>query len=156
MAVGLIAIGMKARRLGFPLSGPAACHFALALLHGGTVAKSARTRASQAALRARTSSPAPRSTLRLDRIIHERLRLGIVAALAVNEQVAFQELKELLQTTDGNLIVHARKLEDADYIRARKSLDGGVSRTEYRLTAAGRRAFDKYLAHMEAIIGAVR
>jgi DNA-binding MarR family transcriptional regulator len=97
-----------------------------------------------------------RSTLELDRLIHERLRLGIVSALAVNDRLTFNDLKGLLQTTDGNLSVHARKLEDAQYIACEKTFDGRVPRTEYRLTAAGRRAFEKYLAHMEAIIKAVR
>src|SRR2546430_8229356 len=97
-----------------------------------------------------------RSTLELDRLIHERLRLGIVSALAVNEQLTFNDLKRLLQTTDGNLSVHARKLEDAQYIAVDKMFEGRVPRTEYRLTAAGRRALEKYLVHMEAIIKAVR
>ena len=97
-----------------------------------------------------------RSPLELDRLIHERLRLGIVSALAVNERLTFNDLKALLQTTDGNLSVHARKLEDAAYIACAKSFEGRVPRTEYRLTAAGRRAFDKYLSHMESIIKAVR
>ena len=96
------------------------------------------------------------SPLRLDRIIHERLRLGIVSALAVNERLTFYDLKTLLQTTDGNLSVHARKLEEAEYIVSQKSLEGGVSRTEFRITAAGRRALVKYVAHMEAILGAVK
>jgi DNA-binding MarR family transcriptional regulator len=96
------------------------------------------------------------SPLELDRLIHERLRLGIVSALAVNERLTFNDLKGLLQTTDGNLSVHARKLEDAEYITCEKSFDGRVPRTEYRLTAAGRRALEKYLVHMEAIIKAVR
>ena len=92
----------------------------------------------------------------LDRLIHERVRLAIVSALAVRDWLSFNELKDLLDTTDGNLSVHARKLEDADYVACRKSVDRGVSRTEYRLTPAGRRALQKYLAHMEAIIGAAR
>ena len=96
------------------------------------------------------------SPLELDRLIHERLRLGIVSALAVNERLTFTDLKHLLQTTDGNLSVHARKLEEAEYIGCEKSFDGRVPRTEYRLTAAGRRAFEKYLAHMEAIIRAAK
>ena len=100
--------------------------------------------------------PAAHTPLRLDRLIHERLRLGIVSALAVNERLTFYELKKLLQTTDGNLSVHARKLEEAEYITYHKSVDGGVSRTEFKITAAGRRALDKYIAHMEAIIGAVK
>ena len=96
------------------------------------------------------------SPLELDRLIHERLRLGIVSALAVNERLTFNDLKRLLQTTDGNLSVHARKLEDAEYISCDKSFEGRVPRTQYRLTAAGRRALEKYLVHMEAIIKAVR
>ena len=96
------------------------------------------------------------SALNLDRLIHERLRLGIVSALAVNECLSFTDLKRLLDTTDGNLSVHARKLEEAQYIACDKSFDGRVPRTEYRLTAAGRRALDKYLVHMEALIKAVR
>ena len=94
--------------------------------------------------------------LNLDRLIHERLRLGIVSALAVNDCLSFTDLKRLLDTTDGNLSVHARKLEEADYITCDKSFDGRVPRTEYRLTAAGRRALEKYLVHMEALIKAVR
>ena len=99
---------------------------------------------------------AKRSTLDLDRVIHERLRLGIVSALAVNERLTFNDLKRLLQTTDGNLSVHARKLEEAQYIACDKTFDGRMPRTEYRLTAAGRRALEKYIAHMDAIIKAVR
>src|ERR1700674_215925 len=97
-----------------------------------------------------------KSPLDLDRLIHERLRLGIVSALAVNERLTFNDLKRLLQTTDGNLSVHARKFEDAEYLACEKSFEGRVPRTEYRLTAAGRRALEKYLVHMEAIIKAVR
>ena len=97
-----------------------------------------------------------RSPLELDRLVHERLRLGIVSALAVNERLSFNDLKRLLRTTDGNLSVHARKLEDAQYVACEKTFDRRVPRTEYRLTAAGRRAFEKYLVHMEAIIKAVR
>jgi DNA-binding MarR family transcriptional regulator len=104
----------------------------------------------------RNPQSAKRSPLELDRLIHERLRLGIVSALAVNERLTFNDLKGLLQTTDGNLSVHARKLEDAEYIACEKSFEGRVPRTEYRLTAAGRRALEKYLVHMEAIIKAVR
>lgn len=92
----------------------------------------------------------------LDRLIHERQRLGIVSALAVNESLSFNELKALMQTTDGNLSVHARKLEDAGYIACRKSFEGRVPRTEYSLTAPGRRALERYLDHMEAIIKATR
>ncbi len=92
----------------------------------------------------------------LDRLIHERIRLGIVSALAVNESLSFNELKGLMKTTDGNLSVHARKLEEAEYIVCRKSFDGRVPRTEYRLTTAGRRALERYLDHMAALIKAMR
>jgi len=92
----------------------------------------------------------------LDRLIHERIRLGIVSALAVNRSLTFKELKALLKTTDGNLSVHARKLEEADYIVCTKSFDGRLPKTEYRLTAAGRRALERYLNHMEALIRATR
>ena len=97
-----------------------------------------------------------RSPLELDRLIHERLRLGIVSALAVNDRLTFNDLKGLLQTTDGNLSVHARKLEDAQYVACEKTFDGRMPRTEFRLTPAGRRAVEKYLGHMESIIKAVR
>ena len=97
-----------------------------------------------------------KSTLELDRLIHERLRLGIISALAVNERLTFNDLKRLLQTTDGNLSVHARKLEEAQYVSCEKSFEGRMPRTEYKLTAAGRRALERYLTHMESIIKAVR
>ena len=92
----------------------------------------------------------------LDRIIHERMRLGIVSALAGADSLAFNELKALLGTTDGNLSVHARKLEDAGYVACTKTFEGRVPRTEYKLTAAGRRALTKYLDHMEALIRTMR
>ncbi len=92
----------------------------------------------------------------LDQIIHERVRLGIVSALAVNDALAFPELKRLLGASDGNLSVHARKLEDAGYLTATKGFDGRVPRTEYRLTPAGRAALERYLDHMEALITATR
>jgi DNA-binding HxlR family transcriptional regulator len=92
----------------------------------------------------------------LDRLIHERIRLGIVSALAVDEVVSFTDLRRLLKTTDGNLSVHARKLEEAGYVRCDKFFDGRTPKTEYRLTAAGRRALERYLGHMEAIIRATR
>ena len=92
----------------------------------------------------------------LDRIIHERLRLGIISALAVNETLTFNELKKLLQTTDGNLSVHARRLEEVKYVECTKSFEGRMPKTEYRLTAAGRKAFERYLDHMEALIQAMR
>ena len=92
----------------------------------------------------------------LDRLIHERIRLGIVSALAVNRALTFNELKALLKTTDGNLSVHARKLEEADYILCTKSFDGRLPKTEYRLAPAGRKALERYLDHMEALIRATR
>lgn len=92
----------------------------------------------------------------LDRVIHERMRLGIVSALAVNDSLTFNELKKLLQTTDGNLSVHARKLEEADYVECTKSFEGRMPKTEYRLTPSGRKAFEHYLDHMEALIQAMR
>ena len=92
----------------------------------------------------------------LDRLIHERVRLGIVSALAVNDSLAFNELKDMLALTDGNLSVHARKLEEAGYVECTKKFEGRVPRTEFRLTDAGRRALGAYLNHMEAIIQAVR
>src|SRR5881397_2972876 len=85
----------------------------------------------------------------LDRLIHERIRLGIVSALATNESLSFNDLKRILKTTDGNLSVHARKLEEADYISCTKYFEGRVPRTQYRLTAAGRRALAQYLVQME-------
>jgi DNA-binding MarR family transcriptional regulator len=94
--------------------------------------------------------------LALDRLIHERIRLGIVSALAVNDSLSFNDLKKLLRTTDGNLSVHARKLEDAGYIACSKSFEGRVPHTDYRITATGRRVLEKYLAHMEALIRATR
>ena len=92
----------------------------------------------------------------LDRLIHERMRLGMVSALAVNEALTFNELKNLLQSTDGNLSVHARKLEEAQYVSCRKYFDGRVPKTEYRLTPVGRRALERYLDHMEALIRKTR
>lgn len=95
-------------------------------------------------------------SLALDSIIHNRTRLGIVSALAANESLAFNELKALMQTTDGNLSVHARKLEDARYVTVTKSFEGRRPKTEYRLAPAGRRALQRYLDHMEALIHATR
>jgi DNA-binding MarR family transcriptional regulator len=92
----------------------------------------------------------------LDRLIHERTRLGIISALAVNASLTFNELKGLLRITDGNLSVHARKLEDAGYINCTKSFAGRLPKTEYSLSASGRRALEKYLNHMEALIRATR
>jgi DNA-binding MarR family transcriptional regulator len=92
----------------------------------------------------------------LDRVIHERLRLGILSALAVNHSLSFNELKQILKTTDGNLSVHARKLEDAEYVSCEKSFEGRVPRTEYKITATGRRALERYLDSMEQVIAAAR
>jgi len=104
----------------------------------------------------RTSpSPAVSATARLpqlDRIIHERVRLAIVSALAASEALSFGELKSLLGTTDGNLSVHARKLEEAGYLACKKSFEGRMPKTEYRLTPEGRRAFEKYVDHLEALV----
>jgi DNA-binding MarR family transcriptional regulator len=100
--------------------------------------------------------PAERRALALDRLIHERVRLGMLSALAAHESLSFAALKGLLRATDGNLSVHARKLEAAGYLGCEKSFHGRVPRTEYRLTPAGRRALERYLAHMEAIVRATR
>lgn len=97
-------------------------------------------------------SPAPA----LDRLIHERLRLGIVSALAANESLTFNDLKSLMNITDGNLSVHARKLEEAGYISCTKSFEGRLPKTEYKVTAAGRRALENYLNHMETLIQQMR
>jgi DNA-binding HxlR family transcriptional regulator len=96
--------------------------------------------------------PAPN----LDRLIHERMRLGIVSALAANESLTFNDLKGLMNTTDGNLSVHARKLEEGGYIACTKSFEGRLPKTEYKLTVAGRRALENYLSHMETIIRQMR
>ncbi len=88
----------------------------------------------------------------LDRLIHERLRLGIISALAANESLTFNDLKNLMNTTDGNLSVHARKLEEAGYISCSKFFEGRLPKTEYKLTAAGRQALQNYLNHMESLI----
>lgn len=121
----------------------------------------ARTPAPAPQLEPHSSEPAttqsgPGQAPELDRLIHERMRLGIVSALAVNEALSFNDLKELLRTTDGNLSVHARKLEEAEYITCTKSFEGRVPKTEYQLTESGRRALDRYLDHMEALIQATR
>jgi len=105
------------------------------------------------AIRGAASQPVASS---LDRLIHERIRLGIVSALAVNRALTFNELKALLKTTDGNLSVHARKLEEANYIICKKSFDGRLPKTEYRLAPAGKQALERYLDHMEALIRATR
>jgi DNA-binding transcriptional ArsR family regulator len=99
---------------------------------------------------------APQPIPDLDRLIHERLRLGIISALAARQSMSFRELRDLLETSDGNLAVHARKLEEAGYVDCEKSFDGRIPRTEYRLTRQGRAALDKYLDHMEAILRTMR
>lgn len=114
------------------------------------------------ALSAKDDAPAARrlkavtggagAPLALDRVIHERVRLAIVSALAVHEMLSFNDLKQLLDVSDGNLSVHARKLEEAEYLACKKSFDGRIPRTEYRLTAAGKKALERYLSHMEALI----
>lgn len=98
----------------------------------------------------------PEEALELDRLIHERVRLGIVSALAVNGSLTFTDLRELLGTTDGNLSAHARRLEDAGYLRCKKSFDGRTPKTEFELTKRGRRELEGYLDHMEAIIHSTR
>ena len=100
------------------------------------------------------NSPVPATDL--DRVIHERMRLGIVSALAANSSLTFNDLKKLLRTTDGNLSVHARKLEEAGYVACTKSFEGRMPKTEYALTDAGRKALEKYLNHMEALIQAMK
>jgi len=121
-------------------------------------AKSGVFRSSRDAKAKREASFKPRDVAasNLDRLIHERTRLAIISALAVNASLAFSELKELLRITDGNLSVHARKLEDAGYIGCTKSFAGRLPKTEYRLSPSGRRALEKYLDHMEALIRATR
>ncbi len=101
-------------------------------------------------------SKAAQASLSLDRLIHERVRLGILSALAVNETLSFNDLKRLMKATDGNLSVHARRLEEAQYIQCTKSFEGRLPRTEYRLTPAGRKALERYLDHMESLIRATR
>ena len=92
----------------------------------------------------------------LDRVIHERMRLGIISALAANEKLSFGELKKLLNTTDGNISVHARRLEEAGYVTMQKSFKGRVPLTEYAITKEGRKALERYLDHMEALIKAMK
>ena len=121
--------------------------------------------ADRSAARKRPGTPAPdrdsdarhaRETLDLDRLIHERVRLGIVSALAASPSLSFNQLREILKVTDGNLSVHARKLEDAGYLACAKSFQGRVPRTEFSLTREGRDALERYLGHMEGLIDMVR
>jgi DNA-binding HxlR family transcriptional regulator len=114
------------------------------------------TAAAPVARASRVKRTAPAPVPDLDRLIHERVRLGIVSALAANASLSFNDLKHLLATTDGNLSVHARKLEEAGYIACTKSFEGRMPKTEYALTSAGRNALEKYLNHMEALIEAMR
>ncbi len=118
--------------------------------------KQKRREAAASSLREAKGGKARSHAPDLDRLIHERLRLGIVSALAANEALTFNDLKSLMHTTDGNLSVHARKLEDAGYIACSKFFEGRVPKTEYKLTAAGRRALENYLSHMEALIHQTR
>lgn len=127
------------------------------------MAKSATAIAPLTGKRAGTNSPVPSAIeapnshfARVDELIHERIRLGIVSALAVNDSLTFREMKELLQTTDGNLSVHARKLETAGYIACKKSFEKRIPKTEYRLTSTGRKMLERYLSHMEALIQAMK
>jgi DNA-binding HxlR family transcriptional regulator len=123
------------------------------------VGKHALKREAKKVEKRRLRSVAPRTpgTMHeLDRLIHERLRLGIISALAANESLTFNELKHMVKTSDGNLSVHARKLEDAGYVNCSKTFDGRTPRTEYSLTNAGRRALERYLDHMEAVIRQMR
>jgi DNA-binding MarR family transcriptional regulator len=130
------------------------------------VAKAQRGRRPDAVEKAAAPAPQPLQSVRgkapaegplaLDRLIHERLRLGILSALAVNESLTFHDLKALMQTTDGNLSVHARKLEEAGYVTCTKSFERRVPKTAYAITPVGRRALERYLDHMEALIHATR
>jgi len=117
--------------------------------------KKRETSGAPAAAEAHTSS-AKHPAHSLDRLIHERMRLGIISALAANESLTFNDLKHLMHTTDGNLSVHARKLEDGGYIACTKSFEGRLPKTEYKLTAAGKRALENYVSHMETLIKQVR
>jgi DNA-binding HxlR family transcriptional regulator len=128
----------------------------VARAEGAARGRSAERR-SRAATHARSiTSPAASVVPDLDRLIHERVRLGLVSALAAHASLSHNELKALLQTSDGNLSVHARKLGEARYIAIEKRFEGRLPRTEYRLTEKGRRALERYLAHMEAVIRAAR
>lgn len=115
-----------------------------------------RLRGFRPRLRPMDSHDDPASPLNLDKLIHERLRLAIVSSLAVRDKLSFNDLKALLRTTDGNLSVHARKLEDAGHISCTKSFEGRLPRSEYSITRAGRVALERYLGHMEALIHATR
>lgn len=124
--------------------------------HGAVPSDRQREGKTPRALRTVRGKVSDESPLGLDRLIHERLRLGIVSALAVNSSLSFNDLKRLMKTTDGNLSVHARKLEEAHYVTCNKSFEGRVPKTSYALTPLGRRALERYLDHMEALIRATR
>ena len=133
-------------------------------LQGGTVAREGLiphrpAPGAEAAARRPRRGPRPTAeerTMELDRLIHERIRLGIVSALAVNDSLTFNDLKKILKTTDGNLSVHARRLEEAEYVACTKYFEGRLPRTEFRLTPLGRRALERYLDEMEELIRAMR
>lgn len=129
-------------------------HAALAIVRGDTTIKSPASTDRGGELDVVDGDPA--APLALDRVIHERMRLAIVSALAAHPSLAFNELKTLLNTTDGNLSVHARKLEEAGYVSCTKRFEGRVPRTEYALTTSGRAALERYLAHMAALIRSVQ
>ena len=115
-----------------------------------------KEREKRAVAEPQAAAPLTSGAKKIDRLVHERLRLGILGALSVNESLTFNELKKLLDTTDGNLSVHSRKLEEAGYISCAKSFEGRLPKTEYKLTAAGKRALERYLDHMEALIQTMR
>lgn len=127
-----------------------------AMARTAEAAAAGKPRAAKSAKAASEQETVEQALPNLDRIIHERMRLGIISALAVNESLTFNELKKLLQTTDGNLSVHARRLEEVQYVECTKSFEGRMPKTEYKLSAAGRKAFERYLDHMEALIQALR
>ena len=129
----------------------------MAVKHGeGLRARDSKTLSKSSRLRRAPHAPAESGVIELDSLIHERVRLGIVSALAVNESLSFNALKKLLDTTDGNLSVHARKLEQAGYITCTKFFEGRLPKTEYYLNPAGRNALERYLERMEALIRATR
>ena len=121
-----------------------------------STAKNLRKHVSEASYERAASAKQKSAAPHLDRLIHERLRLGIISALAANESLTFSDLKRLMNTTDGNLSVHARKLEEAGYISCAKYFEGRLPKTEYKLTPAGRTALENYLSHMESLIKQMR
>src|SRR5438046_2851516 len=157
---GLVAIGLSALGAGV-LAGaaPGPPWLRVWLVEAGRAARRRRTERpapAAPALRGVKGEPGPDVARGLDALLHHRLRLGMVSALAAVESLAFNDLKRLLQTSDGNLSVHARKLEDAGYVTCTKTFENRRPRTDYRLTARGRQAVGRYLGHMEAIIRAAR